>query len=223
MQATRSRLSLTCVRMARAVARWTPPLNVRRDAACPCTRDQTLGSWPCAHPGGGGGDGGDGNGQRWTAVDGSRWLSVAVGGGGRAGAATGCGCLKRCSSSLPHSHMHEELHGYVAWNPSDEMGNRSGGEPSRELTRRGSSLLPVLTRRGSAQMAEGALSRQDSETLESPITLSLHIGLGCGAITLVHLGGHQSRYPPSKPRMPRRSEPPASPEPGPWILAPWTM
>ena len=28
---------------------------------------------------------------------------------------------------------------------------------------------------------------------EKPITLSLHIGVGCGAMTLMHLGGHHSR------------------------------
>ena len=31
------------------------------------------------------------------------------------------------------------------------------------------------------------------EADEEMITLSLHIGIGCGGMTLMHLGGHQSR------------------------------
>ena len=61
--------------------------------------------------------------------------------------------------------MHEQLHGFVAWSPGDGDGVEGiGSEPS------------VL--------------RQKSTDV---ITLSLHIGLGCGSLALMHLGGHQSR------------------------------
>ena len=69
--------------------------------------------------------------------------------------------------------MHKRLHGFVAWRPT---GDSALGDATLGDTGSAAATAPPSTN-ASAQI----------------ITLSLHIGVGCGELALMHLGGHQSR------------------------------